>query len=270
VLGISTFVINPSQERGIAVAARISSDALGGVSGQPVLLTISAATDTQNAAVTARGISSKQDLAQNNGDANATGEIFIGQVSPAANTQISGKTNDIAFASIGNILREGVSTQSFIPPGQSTIGSFRISALTHGNSFHGSNDVILKTLVFHITAQNVLVDPSSFRLSRSEDPAVEMLCSGGGSTGSFDVTCSGMENSPVENHIGQGLAAVFNLKGNVTNQKVNPGQSTLLAELFPLGDRSQTNAITWSDEETTFTWVDVPFTAVSGTLFRSN
>lgn len=270
VLPLSTLVVSPSQEIHVYVTARMKTDAVGGISGQQVALSVSSTTGDSHA-IDARGISSQQELAQNDGNGVASGEIFIGQSSAATNMQITGKTSDTSFASIGSIRNDGVSEEFFIPTGNAAFGSFRFTALAHGNSFQGSRDTVFKTIVFHVNASNVQLDPAGFRLSTKENQSQYSFCSAASTTGSFDVTCSNIDgDAQIQSHLSQGESLTYRLTGNITNPSLSTGQSTLYTELATLGQRGQTNSVTWSDETTTFTWVDVPETSVRGTVYRNN
>lgn len=269
ILGLSTLVIPANQDVSIAIAARLKTDQIGGVSGQSMTLSLSGFTDDIGLAVKARGISSNQDLSQNNGDSSAIGETIIGNSVPTPNTQITGRTFDTTLASIGAITNAGAAEGTWIPSGNSTIGTFRIDALPHTNSKNGLNDVVLKTLAFTVHARNVQLDPAGYRLASYDNPNIELPCSAIGTTGTITVTCNSIESSMIQSHIGQGQFAIFTLKANVTNMQLAPGSSSLSVELPTLGSRAQTNSVIWSDEDTTFTWVDVPVPSVSSTLFRT-
>ncbi len=269
ILGLSTLVIKENEDIVIAVAARMKSDQVGGVSGQNLSLSIAGATDDAGLAIRARGISSNQDLTQNNGDSSAIGEVIIGSSVPKANTQITGRTFDSALASIGAIANAGSVSSTVIPSGNAVIGSFRIDALAHTNSKSGLNDVVLQTLTFHVSARNVQLDPAGYRLSASDDASLEHSCSAAGTTGDITVTCAGLGNGAIRNRIGQGQFAIFSLKANVTNTQITQGSSSLQIELPTLGTRAETNSVIWSDEDTVFTWVDIPVSGVSSTLYRT-
>ncbi len=266
-LPLSTLIIQPNHDTTLLVVARAKTDQLGAVSGQIAMISVSGATGDDHA-VEARGVSSQQELNQNDGNGVAAGEIIIGQTSPIANTQITSKAHDISLAKISSITNEGQATVPYIPTGNATIGQFRISASPHSNSYGGSNDVVLKTLVFHVTAQNVQLDPAGFALATKDNPSIRISCTGSATTGSFDVTCPNIDAGTIQSHIGQGNSAVYVLSGNITNPALGGGSSILLAELATLGTRAQTNSIVWSDQATTFTWVDVPYTSVQGTTYR--
>ncbi len=268
VLSLRTFIVNPLQDTVLIVAARMKNEQLGAVGGELLTLTLSAATDATGHALEASGISSTQALDQNNGDASATGEIFIGRSTAAANSQILGRTNDTALANIASIVNGGATAISSIPTGNTAIGSFKIQAFPHTNTFHGSHDVIIKTLNFQVSAQNVQIDPASFRLAVSDNPSLTLACAATDTTGLIVVSCTNIDQSVIQSHIGQGQFVTYQLYANVTNPQIAAGVSSLLTELPILGSRSQTNSVIWSDGVTTFSWVDVAVTSVSSTMYR--
>ncbi len=265
-LGLNTFVVPPTTEAIISVVARLKNDQSGAISGQMMTLSLSSTTAPASSAVEARGISSLQTLSQNDGDALSEGEVFIGVSSPAANLAISGMQHDIALASIGSVMNDGSATATTIPTGQSIIGSFKIAAVPHTNSFQGQNDVFIKTLSFFITAQNVQLDPATVSLSSKDDPATTVPCSGGQTSGTFTVTCT-LTPGVIQYRIGQGQSVTYRLSANVTNAQLSPTTSTLSVTLPVLGQRSVPNSIVWSDEVTDFTWTDIVQTSVEGTVF---
>ncbi len=264
-----TFIIEPGEETVIAVSARMKNDQMGGTSGQSMTLTVTANTDASGHAFEARGVSSLQELTQNDGNSVAGGEIFVGTSSALPNAQISGKTNDTALASIASITNGAVATESFIPYGNNRIAAFTVRALPHTNAHSGYDDVILQSLTFRVTAQNIQIDPLSFKLSVKNNPEAQLACTATASTGNFDVTCSAINNSQIQGRIGQGEYQTYVLSANVTNGQLSPGTSILVVTLPVLGVRSQTNSVQWSDGTTVFTWVDVPETSVSSTVYRN-
>lgn len=267
VLPLSTLVISPSEEAVIAVSARMKTEALGALSGQQITLTVSSASGDDHA-FEANGMSSDQQLAQNDSNGIASGEIFVGTSYPTGNSTITSPTSDTALANIGAIVNGGQSTESYIPSGNSTIGSFTLSAVPHQNSLHGSKDVIIQTLRFHVNAQNVQIDPMSLRLSAKDNPSAYSFCTAGSTTGSFDVTCANVNAGQIQSRIMTGQSVTYLLSGNVTNPSLSPGSSTLVVSLQPLGSRAETNAVEWSDGDTVFTWVDISEPSVMSTVYR--
>jgi cysteine-rich repeat protein len=266
-LPLNTFVIQTSEEAVLVIAGRVKSDQLGGTSGQTAALSISSSTLPSTAAFQARGVSSTQELTQNDANVSATGEIFVGTASNGPNVQITGRTNDTAFASIGAVTNDGLTNGGSIPSGFMPFGWFKIAALPHSNSQQGSNTVNLQSIVFHVSAQNVQIDPASFKLSTRSDPSAQVSCSAGASTGSFDVTCSSLTSGNIQYRIDQGMSVSYVLSANITNTQISPGHSSLSTAVQTLGQRGTTNSIQWSDEITTFSWVDVPVTSVQGTTY---
>ncbi|MBP7113885.1 MAG: S-layer homology domain-containing protein [Candidatus Peribacteraceae bacterium] len=268
-LPLSTFIIETDQEVVIAVAARMKSDQIGGKSGQVMTLTVSGNTDMLGRAFEARGVASTQELIQNNGNSSADGEIFVGVGTPVANATITGKTNDTALASIGSVVNDAASTETFIPVGFNQIGAFKITTIPHTNSQQGYEDVVIQTLTFRVTAQNVQLDPLSFKLSTRNNPDTQLPCAAAASTGNFDVTCSGIQSGAVQSRIGQGEYLSYLLSANITNGHVGQGASILTVSLPVLGTNSQTNSVQWSDQTTVFPWVDIPDTSVTSTVYRN-
>lgn len=269
ILPLRTLLVSPNLDIVIGIAAKMKNDEVGGVSGDTMTLSVAAATSDAGLSVKARGISSRSELVQNNGDSTALGEVFVGTSSPMGNSQILGRTNDTALASIRSVTNAGEASSTFIPSGFATIGSFKIDALPHGNAKNGSNDVILKTMVFSVSAQNVQIDPMSLVLISSNDPNAEHSCSASGTTGTISVTCALIDQGNIQARISQGQWVVYKLKANITNTQITQGTSSLVVTLPTLGTRSDTNSILWSDEVTTFTWVDVPVSSVSSTVFQT-
>ena len=266
---LNVFVVPANQELTLVVAADMKTDTMGAVSGQTVTLSIASATDSTNLAVEARGKVSLENLKQNDGSANASGEIYIGKSSPSANAAITGKTHDVSLAEIAAITREGPAQTLAIPTGMTAIGSFRIQAAAHSNSQNGSNNVILQSMTFHVSAIGVELDAASFKLRTQNAADTTLACTGGQTTGSFDVTCSSINSSSVQSRLGSGEFVVYQLQANVTNPAAGTGNRTLYIEIPTLGQRTVTNSITWTDEITTFTWVDLNQTSVQGTIFKN-
>lgn len=268
VLPQGTLIIDPAHDSVLAIAARMKSDQLGAESGDSMTLTVAGSTSMSDHAFDARGLSSQQELTQNDGNGTAGGEIFVGASSPVPNAQITGSTHDTTFARIASILNDASANENFIPSGFTPIGSFSFSAFPHTNSRSGYDDVVLQTLTFHVTAQNVQIDPLSFMLTTKNNPEAQLSCTAGASTGNFDVVCSGISSGTIQSRIGQGESVSYRLFANVTNGRIAPGASVLSVSLPILGQRNQTNSVQWSDQTTTFTWVDTAVTSVSSTVYR--
>jgi cysteine-rich repeat protein len=267
-LGLSTLIVTPDEEMTLVVTAKLKNKALGAVSGESMTLSLSPATGGAVPSIEARGKFSQQILSVNDGNGTANGEVFIGISSPAPNVQISGKPNDIALASIEEIINGDIAEQNFIPSGDTTIGAFEISAIPHTNSFQGQNDVNVHTLTFTVSAQNVRLDPLGFRLRTKSDPGAFISCSAADTTGLIAISCTGIDNGTLQSHIGQGQSVTYLLSANVVNTEIVPGSSALTVTLPTLGQRTSVNSVVWSDGSTTFSWVDVPVTSVDSTRYQ--
>lgn len=266
-LSLRTILVTPQQEVTLVIAAKMKTKALGAVSGENMRLSLSPTVIPSSAAIEARGASSDQTLLQNNGDEREDGEIFIGTALPGPNRQIIGPMHDTALATIADIVNGGSREELFIPSGQRNIGAFKFIATPHGNSFHGTNAVIIRTLRFRVSAQNVRMDPQGFRL-RASDASATMPCTATETTGTFTVTCSHIDEQDVQSAVQQGSSLTYFLDANVTNTEIVPGSSTLFVTLPILGERTQENSVLWSDGGTDFSWVDIGKTSVDSTVYR--
>lgn len=267
-LSLNMLRIGANQERTVVVAAKMKDEQSGAISGQPFALTLSAATDSTHA-VDARGVASLSDLAQNDGNALANGEVFIGTAVPGSSSAITGPMHDTVLAKISGIANALQTDVVGIPSSRATIGGFQVSTSTHTNTFHGTNDVVLSSLHFVVQAQNVEIDPASYRLFNPENPAVWVSCSASQTTGSVSVQCNGIATSSIQYRIGQGQKATYMLEATITSSQLAPGDSSLNVSMSPLGQRGTTNAVSWSDDVTTLSWVDIEILRVQSTYFHA-
>lgn len=254
-------------EMRIEVRARVNPDYSGATSGDTAILTLSAST-TGNTAIEAWGDSSLMELNQNNGNATPEGEIIIGRDTPGANSVIQGETHDVVIAKLATI-RDAHSDadNSPVPSGLSTFATFQFTAEPHANNFNGLNDIVITSIDFSVTANNVQFDSSSFELHNPSIPGFSATCSGG-STGNITVTCSGLDSSSISTVIAQGGTIKLALRGDITNTQVTSGTSTLQAQINGLGSRGS-GPITWNDEVSTIQWVDLDVSTIRSTLYRT-
>lgn len=252
----------------IKVLGRAKRDIDGAISGESFRVSLRGSLSRPS--VTARGRGTLSMLEQNDGDSSSEGEIFIGTSSPTSNASIVGAYHDIAFAKFGSITNAStVSMEYSIPVGLSAIGSFRLTALPHSNTFGSNHDLILTSITFEVQAQNVSLDPLGFSLSTGGGETLRAPCSASASTGTITVICSGLSSTEVLHQIPQGNSLVLRLYGNITNSELVPGSSAVLTTRIPLlGDRTQSNSILWSDGSTNFTWVESSEPTVGSTVWR--
>ncbi len=268
VLPYSTILVSPEQPTILVFAASMKNEALGGKSGENFALSLSAATDPVLHAIEAVGTSSLVSLLQNNGDGVRDGEIFIGASSPQSNIAIIGKTHDTALSSLASLVHAGPSDGGLIPAGITNLSSFTLRAGANNNNLHGSHDVILHTMGFSVGVQNATIDPTSFTLATSDNPQLTLGCSATVLTTGFNVLCSGIEHSTIQSVIPQGQDVTYRLSASITNPAPLNSGGWITTSLPILSNRSAINSITWSDEETIFSWVDVKETSIKGTTYR--
>ena len=264
------FRIDKDQEKSIIVRASMLSDQFGAVSNQSMTLVVSAVT-SGNVAMSAQGVYSGQQLLQNNGDATADGEVFIGTESPAANSSIVGPTHTVTLAKIASIENANTDAEgSAIPVGGQKIAQFAFNAATHSNSAGDLNAVGIDKLTFTVSAVNIQFDSTSFALYHSENSGSTSPCTASGDTGTITVTCSSLLASPVSTVISQGGTLDLALRGNVTNAQVGGGTSILQVSLNSLSNPSETGTVEWTDSVSTFDWVDLSGkTTVKSTTYRT-
>lgn len=264
-LGVSSLTITPDTETVIAVAAELKDDHSGGRSGETITLSLSNAIDSGHA-IDAVGASSKRSLLQNDGLSPTDGKILIGTTQAGSNNLITGNAHRMTFANISAIDRSGT-VSDYVPAGNAVIGAFKISATPSTNR---SKDVLLKTITFQVTAQNVLLDPAGYSLATQDNPSIGTPCAASATSGAIQVTCSGLETGSINYRIPQGEDVTYQLSGNIVNPQVTDGMTSVVeTSLSPLGQPTITNTILWSDGTTDFSWVDVPVTSVQGTEMRS-
>lgn len=262
------FIVARNGEKDVEVRAVLRNDTNGSLSGNSFTLSLSASTSTMPA-LTARGYYSGQQLEQNNGDASADGEVFIGRNTPGANTAITGESNEIVLARISGISNSHTDADgTAIPIGTATIAQFSFTADSHSNNSAGPNTAVVEKLDFVVNANNVSIDSNSFLLFNTENSGTTHNCSASNTTGVIIVSCSGLEISGVETGISPGDTINLALRATILNSQVSAGSSTLQASLQSLGNPNVTGGVTWNDEETTFTWVDIPTTVVRSTSYR--
>lgn len=262
------FLIKEDTQKIVLVKAVLKSDNEGATGAASAALTLTANTGVAHA-VGARGELSGVDLAQNDGDSTAEGEIFVGTAAPGANAAITGSTHDIVFSKLASIISDSHDADDTpVPTGLSTIGAFRFYAAQNRNSKNGLNDVELRTLIFTVTASNVEMDTDSFVLYNTLDPSVTAPCTANQPTIEIVVTCSDIHQR-ITSSVDSGENVGLSLRARVTDPQIIEGGNTLQVRLTGLSDRSNLGTIQWHDGVTLFQWVDLPVTTVRSTLYRT-
>lgn len=262
------FTVPANTEKDIEIRAKLLSDEEGAISNQSISLSINPTT-TGNVAVRAQGKNSGQQLLQNNNNATAEGEVFIGTQSAAANTSITAQTHTVTFAKLEDIVSTHTDSDgSPVGTGPTTFAQFSFKAAPNGNSKDGLNSVSLRTLRFTVGAVNVAFDATSFYIFNTQNSGAIHTCSANNTTGTITVTCSNIHTGQISASIAQGGQLTLALRGTIENAQVSPGGSSLQASLKQLGDPAETGIVEWSDGANTFDWVDIGKTDVKSTAYR--
>lgn len=271
-------VVPEDSEVDILVRPRIRTDVTGGVSGEGDQFFVSGNPVT----VSARGMVSSNALLPNDGDAIAEGEIFIG-------TSVPGPNRNIEIAQMPVVVMSKITAienvdpnvdGTAVPVGGANIGQFKFFAASNVNVQNGLNKVFVDTLTFVVNAGNVEIATAAIgvynkadatsvnndvRLRRTDGTVI----TGPTVTGTFLVIVSSLPATVVDSVIDPGSNITLALQANVTNPKIVSSQPSTLQASLVLTDGD----FVWFDSDfggsQGFSWVDLPYTRVNGTVYAS-
>lgn len=153
-----------------------------------------------------------------------------------------------------------------VSTGVSDIGQFKITAATHGNSKNGLDKVVVDRMTFIVTAENVDLDVTSFRLFNKANSTLAVVADSVEivSSGVYRVTFSALSlQASVDTAINQGSSQTFVLQANV----ISATQSSSLRVGL------QTDNLFWSDRDAStnflFGYTLLPDTIMYSTLYQS-
>ena len=293
-------VVPEGEEVDVLVRPRVKTDVEGSIPKQPIQFFVdnqnSSDEATGSGAIRARGDESSNNLAANNEDTSAGGEVFIGVSTATTNAYITGKKGYCVTAKVVSITNDSDDPNgSAIPIGLSDIGKFKFTAADHSNSKDGLNTVTLSGIIFNVNATNVTLDSSSgnWLLYNQNDSNTTVTCNAfkndsnriettGNASGSLLVQC--LDDANLVTDINPGKSITFVLQGNITNQNNSAvgAPSTLQVSLQnfdtdsrPLFGTQNSNAyshIEWRDLDSAstvqeFTWIEYPTTVVKSTSY---
>ncbi len=282
-------VVQKGVEKVVVVRPRLKNDINGAASNTTIQLFIGAESNLNNAtgsgAIRGRGLQSSNDLAGNDANATAAGEVFIGVNTAAANSlSIVGKKNKSVLAKIDSITNANPAANgTAVPTGVTPFGQFKFTTLPNTNTLSGTNKVAISGAVFNVNASNVTLDATLFKFYNKADQNQKVTCtaytSGGGTvtsvgSGSMLVRCPILAtgSSTVNTTINSGDNATFVLEGSVINPKVANTNSTLLASIQNFSDIARTTfwpgATAFSSTHTSIAWVDFDTALSAGTQFK--
>lgn len=274
----------------VLVRALMNSDETGAVSGEQIQLQVSGSD-----AVLARGEASTETIDENDGDAVAEGEIFIGVGSPLPNAPIIGNKNDTVLAKIISIEDVNpVSDGTNVPIGvNKTIAEFKFTAATNVNTLGGRNKATLSGLIFNIASTNVTFTAKNFDLYNKNDTNQDVSCTafdGNGNehsvstgSGSFYVACSRANNPNVNLEMDSDTSITLVLEADIIDNQVSSTRgSSLQVSLTNFSDRtlsgtykptSSNSHIQWTDSlrdgssAVIFGWIENDQTEISSTSY---
>lgn len=282
-------VVPDGQTVSVFVKPRIRTDVDGAVSGHvvdPQILDLTGVDD-----VTARGDASSNNLLTNDNDALAEGEVFLGVSSPAANAPIIGKVNSVVLAKISNISNanpdaNGTSVPTGIGRG---FAQFKFSTLANANSKNGLNKFALSGVILNVNATNVAMDAAAFKFYNKADSTTKVVCKPinavgtvltGTVTGTFFVSCTGLQFSALNADVTSGSDETFVLEGAITNSRISSTSSSVLqGSLQNFTDQAATSFspatshVQWVDKDAAFPlqnfrWIDFTETVVNSTAYQ--
>jgi hypothetical protein len=246
-------IIPEGQRVTVTMGVLLKTDVNGGVSGEPLQEVVMSGWSS----VRARGVTSSNVLAVNNGDTTMDGEVFIGTNSAGPGSDILSSQCFVTMAEVAraeNVDPNPDGTQ--IPTGAGrAISQTRLTAAMNASYKDGQNKVQLENLSFVVYASNVSLGSSSFFVYNKMNPSLTIACTvsmfdgtpvtSGSITGTFRVTCSGLSASAVDTLIGSGEDITIVLAADIQNTKIDNTQSSSLQVKTELGS----SASTWFDED---------------------
>ncbi|MDO8649316.1 MAG: hypothetical protein Q7R81_06060 [Candidatus Peregrinibacteria bacterium] len=287
-------IVPRGQDVTVLVRPRIKTDVEGGMRYDRFSVKISGAAVANNTtgegAVRARGVTSSNSLAANNGNNTAEGEIFIGTNTPASNREIIGVSHMTVMSKISSITNANPDANGTnVPTGIAPIGQFKFSAAPNSNSLNGLNKAVISDVIFNITATNVQLDSAQYFFYNKANVSAKHHCdvmsednqiATGTVQGAHMVRCSGIHTSQVNVAIDQGTNSTFVLEARVLNAQVSSvSTSTLQVSLQQFSDMSLTGTfgphsshIEWHDQDSdgiAFQWIEYPETVVKSTSYQS-
>lgn len=283
----SQLVVKDGENFDVLVRARVKSDNDGAISGEPFQLFLSPRAVSNDAtgegAVRARGKTSTNNLAANDGNTLNEGEVFIGTDSATANAEIAGNMNTVVLSKIMSIANASPTPDnSAIPIGVARIGEFKFTAMTNTNSANGLNKPVINTILFSVSSSNIAMDMASFKIYNKKDSSASKPCTvvGGGGTptsSSYVIACENLDASgAIDVELDElSPSEILVLEGNITNPKTVPSANSSLQvslQNFSAPYPAASN-ILWTDKDAVGTiqykWIEYSDTVVRSTYYKS-
>lgn len=273
----------------VLVRPRLKTDSAGARSGQEVMFMVDANSGTSNGSVRASGMVSAGTLNQNDNDALAEGEVFIGTSVAGPAAQIVGSKNVVLLSKVLSIMNADPNADgTAVPTGAGrAFGQFKFAAAANANTQNGLNKFTIDGVIFNVNATNVAMAAQDFKLYNKADPTVKASCTpkdlngvvlAGTVTGAFTLDCSNLIASTVLTAIDQGTESTFVLEGTITNAKILGIASVLQASLQNFNESAASffgtaaSHMKWLDQDSgssvNFLWIEYPNSVVSSTQYQ--
>jgi hypothetical protein len=301
------FVIPKGTDVRVNVRPRLKTDVQGATSADVLALFIDhtevSNDSTGTGSVRARGVASSNNLAANDKDSLAEGEVFIGRAAAAtSNLRIVGNYNNGVLSKIVTIANAGPASGSVPSGADQQIASFTFTAAANANSKNGLNQAVLSGVVFTVNATNVEMAAAGFKIynkvaGASTNSACTPFSTAGAAivgdsvgSGVFLVKCNGTTaglSGVINTTIDSGASITLVLLANVTdtNAAAGAGGTSLLQVSMngfsdvvkkTFGHASNQSRVQWRDYDSgtaawnagAFTWIEYPDTAINSTTYH--
>ncbi len=254
-------------EMDVFVRPRLKTDESGAISGEALTFWV----PSRAGAVKARGVTSTNQLTDNDNDNLGEGEVFIGVNTPASGVHIVGNENRSVLSKI--ILIYNAITFPYpevIAYEFQEIGRYRIGTTNHNNTKNGVNKPVITDLLFSVTSSNIAFDPSTFRIAASSNYADRKNCSvvAGGGAGETLVECRGLSFT-VDPTLDVSLQV--SITGGNSSSWIRSSLTNFTNVATSFGPGAGQGRIRWEDKDTAstaFFWVDQTEPSASSPTYR--
>jgi hypothetical protein len=260
-------VIPTYAEMDVFVRPRMKTDVDGAISNESLLFWV----PSRAGSIKARGVTSANQLADNDDDNIGEGEVFIGVNQPTTGVHIIGNQNRSVLSKIILIYNAiTFANPPVIASQNQEIGRYRIGTTNHNNVKNGINKPVITDLLFSVTSSNMVFDASTFSIAASLDYTNRKSCSvvGGGGVGETLVECRGLSFT-VDPTLD--LSLQVNITGGNSTSWIQSSLTNFTNVASAFGAGQGQGRIRWEDKDTfatAFFWVDQSEPAAISPRFR--
>ncbi len=260
-------VVPTYAEMDVFVRPRLKTDVDGAISNESLTFWV----PSRGGAVKARGVTSANQLSDNDNDNIGEGEVFIGVDQPTSGVHIIGNQNRSVLSKIILIYNAiTFANPQIIAYENQEIGRYRIGTTNHNNVKNGVNKPVITDLLFSVMSSNIAFDPSTFRIAASSDYTNRKNCSvvGGGGAGETLVECRGLSFT-VDPTLDVSLQVTVTGGNGSSWIRSSLTNFTNVATAFGAG--ADQGRIRWEDKDaaaTAFFWVDQAEPSANSPTYR--